>query len=320
MFTNGSPHDAPSDQARGNASFCFDAPPPSGFGVQRMFKSDGRRTQNSAASGSRAKAYGGYSYVSDSDGEYDKSVVKSAHRALQVFEFFAEYRQPANATQIAANLETPQSSASMLLRSLVALGYLHYDVETRLYSPALRFSLLGAWQQEHANVASQIIAVLKDIHDETGECVMLAEQHRHFVRYIHVLQSDDPHRVYYVPLGTLRPICTTAFGHILLAQMPEKRARELVHRGRSDGVSADFGVNIDSVMTAVAAARERGHSATSRAVEEFRSYQIAALVPQRCGAPPLAMGICGYGSEFLARRDRLIERLRFGARALAASL
>ncbi len=90
------------------------------------------------------KVHSGYRYVSSSDGEYDKSVVKSAHRVLLVFEFFAERQLPASAMEIAINLNLPQSSTSMLLRSLVSVGYLGYDSETRLYAPTLRLPLMAA--------------------------------------------------------------------------------------------------------------------------------------------------------------------------------
>ena len=36
-------------------------------------------------------------------------------------------------------------SASMLLRSLVSLGYLHYDPCARTYQPTSRVGLLGSW-------------------------------------------------------------------------------------------------------------------------------------------------------------------------------
>ena len=46
-------------------------------------------------------------------------VVKSAARTVLVFEFFSRIRRPATASEVEDSLQIPQSSASVLLRSLV---------------------------------------------------------------------------------------------------------------------------------------------------------------------------------------------------------
>src|SRR3546814_12145725 len=71
------------------------------------------------------------------------SVVKSAGRALQILEYFDDARREANMIDISRALHYPESSTSILLRSLVALGYLDYDRRKRTYRPNSRVRLLG---------------------------------------------------------------------------------------------------------------------------------------------------------------------------------
>ena len=72
-----------------------------------------------------------------------QDVVKSAARVLEVCEFFASRRMPATVRDICHGLGYPQSSTSVLLKSLHTLGYLAYDAAARCYIPASRVTLLG---------------------------------------------------------------------------------------------------------------------------------------------------------------------------------
>src|SRR5690606_38656604 len=75
----------------------------------------------------------------------DASVVKSAGRALQILEYFDAVQREASVSEISRALHCPQSSTSVLLRSLVHLGYLQNDRYRRTYYPTRRVSLLGNW-------------------------------------------------------------------------------------------------------------------------------------------------------------------------------
>src|SRR5439155_290487 len=71
--------------------------------------------------------------------------VKSAGRVLQILELFDELQREARVSEIAERLGFPQSSTSMLLKSLAQLGYLDYDPGSRTFLPSPRVALLGAW-------------------------------------------------------------------------------------------------------------------------------------------------------------------------------
>jgi DNA-binding IclR family transcriptional regulator len=253
-----------------------------------------------------------YQLVSFSDAEYEKSVVKSAHRALQVFLFLAEYHRPATASDIAVNRDFPRSSTSMLLRSLVELGYLRYCSKTRRYSPSIRLSFLVAgWQPEGVESASAILAVMQQLNRETGECVTLAEQYRHHVRYIYVVQSTGPEKMHYVPHGTLRPIVSTASGQMLLTLKSDRELKAIVHRARSQQESIDYGISLEEVVVAVQRWRSLGYAYTSRLIDDThtRTYQLAALLSKRGDNPPLSIGITSHGNRLVDRQHQIVTRL-----------
>ena len=99
------------------------------------------------------------------------SVVKSAARVLEIFEYLSDRRGPATVTEISLSLGYPQSSTSVLLKCLWNLGYLSQDPITRAYQPTSRVAQLGNWvgaSELHRNL-------LDEIHVATGEAVYLMQ-------------------------------------------------------------------------------------------------------------------------------------------------
>ncbi|WP_051346645.1 helix-turn-helix domain-containing protein [Bradyrhizobium sp. th.b2] len=101
------------------------------------------------------------------DGSADPSVVKSAHRVLRIFEYFAEIERPAAMTEIARRLNYPPSSTSALLKSLVELGYLEHDRQARTYRPTVRIALLGGWLTSERLPGATLDAITRELHEAT---------------------------------------------------------------------------------------------------------------------------------------------------------
>ena len=98
-----------------------------------------------------------------------EGVVKSAGRVLEIFEFFAHRHGPATVSEVAGTLGFPLSSTSVLLKSLLALGYLEYEPRAREYQPTIRFAVLGTWIFERLFADEEEIPRLMDeLQAETG--------------------------------------------------------------------------------------------------------------------------------------------------------
>src|SRR3546814_19151587 len=63
----------------------------------------------------------------------EPSVVKSAGRVLRILEYFDSVRREACVSEISRTMKWTQSSTSVLLKSLVSLGYLQHDRFRRTY-------------------------------------------------------------------------------------------------------------------------------------------------------------------------------------------
>ncbi|WP_296579487.1 helix-turn-helix domain-containing protein [Phreatobacter sp.] len=117
------------------------------------------------------------------------SVVKSAGRVLQILEFFDDVKREANVVEICRALGYPQSSTSVLLRSLVQLGYLAYTPKGRSYVPTSRVRVLGNWIDGNLFGEGKLIRLVNELNERTGHAIFLGVRNGLTIQYIHVVQA-----------------------------------------------------------------------------------------------------------------------------------
>src|SRR4051812_48214643 len=119
-----------------------------------------------------------------------QDIVKSADRTLRLLEFFAGVKRAATASEIQAALEIPQSSTSLLLHSLVNLGYLEFLRRGRMYRPTQRVRALGVWLAPDSSL-NQILEKLEELRKRTRETVLVARRDGPQAHYIRILLSEN---------------------------------------------------------------------------------------------------------------------------------
>lgn len=148
-------------------------------------------------------------------------------RVLGLFDAIAAARDGKSLAQLSVQLGSPKSSLLLLLRPLVASGYLlHVDHRYRLGSAAYR-------------LASDILATrdltqlmgpyMEDLVTRTRESVFLAILDREARLVTYADRIDSPQAIRYsAPVGSMRPLYCSAAGLVLLAfQEDEWRERYL---------------------------------------------------------------------------------------------
>src|SRR5262245_13976611 len=95
-------------------------------------------------------------------------LVKCAQRVLAYIEYFNVDRPTATVTDISRALSYPQSSTSVLLRCLRAMGYLYYNRGDRTYRPTARVPLLGCWAEEGNFRGGRMVDLVDTIADRVG--------------------------------------------------------------------------------------------------------------------------------------------------------
>ncbi len=234
--------------------------------------------------------------------------IKSAMRTLELLEYFRKRQAPANAAEIAAALHMPQSSTSVLLKSLVSLNYLDYDPAIRRFLPSYRVALLGDWIQRARFGDERITNIMEALGADTGETVMLGQQTGAGMQYLHVVLATLGIQVL-IQSGEIRPMSRCALGQILLSHKPNSEIRAIIRRNNADEPDPTQRIGEPAFIKEIESIRRCGFS-ESRGRMTSGSNTIGMILPSASPGPLLAIGIGGPSQRIDAKREYIIEAMR----------
>lgn len=229
------------------------------------------------------------------------NVVKSAARVLEVFEYFDSVRTESTVMDIARALNYPQSSTSVLVRSLVDLGYLQQGGKYRTYRPTPRLTLLGAWVEPMLAPDGAIIRLMDELGAATGETIILAAAYSTIVRYIYVVPATTAMRLHVGP-GTARPIVYSGAGRMFMVDMSDDRVRWLLHRYNSELPPGASKLSLASLKRELDTIRAAGYSVSFDTVTPGAGI-VAMALPASPQGMPLVVGIGGLSQTIRANSE-----------------
>jgi DNA-binding IclR family transcriptional regulator len=237
--------------------------------------------------------------------------VKSAVRVLEVLEFFDRVQREATVGEVARALGYPVSSTSMLLANLLELGYVRHGADQRSYFPTPRVTLLGSWVEPLLQPQGEILRMMSDLSEATGETIILAAPTRDQAQYLHVVPATTTMRMHVGP-GTQRPLVSSGLGRVLLSTMPEERVRQLVMRHNDGPFVQDEGrVSLAALQRELSGIRTRGYAVILRGVTPGAAL-VGMILPLELSGLPLAVGIGGWARGMRARQQEYVQLLRDG--------
>lgn len=234
------------------------------------------------------------------------AAVKSAARAFRIIEFFDEIRRSARAGEIADRLGYPQSSTSMLLNSLVRLGYLDFDPASKTYLPSIRTAVLATWRDNGCFRDGTMLTAMERLAKATGLAACLTVRTGIFTRYLHVVQHVQP-GIVHVTLTARRFAIQCAAGIMLIKHLSTGEIRALVHRTRAEHAQAPA---LDTVLDRVQAARRDGCFVSDGLVTP-ENGAVARDLPQDVtgGWQEMALSVAGDRRNVVGRVSLLAKLL-----------
>lgn len=174
---------------------------------------------------------------------------------MAILEIFREHRRPLGARDIADYLAMPRSSTNVLLRSMIARGYLRYDEANATYYPTLRVFHLGSWLIEGYLDDPALNSLLNELSARTRESVCVWV--RAGTALLAIAAQDGPQAIaLHVRTGATAPIFRSVVGTTMLAALADDKIESLIARWNRDSESP---VQRDMLMLEIAAARLRGY-------------------------------------------------------------
>jgi DNA-binding IclR family transcriptional regulator len=250
----------------------------------------------------------------DTISSLSRSVVKSAARVLKILEYFENVHCEANVIEICRALDYPQSSTSVLLRTMVALGYLQYNVKGRTYIPASKVALLGTWVNRALFRDGNIYRLFDKISELTDHPITVAVRNGAYLQYIHSAQLNAWGRPCHV-VGTTYALTSRGSGLAILSTLSEAEAGKIIRRLNSEAPNPDQRVNIIELMRRLCVIRAQGYALASDPVVPDQAE--IAMPLSIGGGMAHAIAICGSYKDLAADRTPLVDVLR---QAIAAYL
>jgi IclR family acetate operon transcriptional repressor len=243
--------------------------------------------------------------------------VKSAIRTLRLLEFFAAAEGPTTLKVAAETLSLPKSSASMLIATLVAEGYLEPAGRDGFVLPA---RLSNGW------VGGPVGAVVRAARPEMDRLLELFQETVVLgvpapsldVRIVAHRQSPLAVR-YDVSRDPVIPGWATAMGHAILSRMPEDVVRAYLRRTPRTPLTACTVTDEDALIERLRTDRIRGHSLNIDERIEGASGAAAPIVDPE-GRPRAALNVVTLTPRFQRRRAEITSALGQAAKAVETTL
>ena len=231
--------------------------------------------------------------------------IKSAHRVLEILEYFDQDRRVATVMEMSRTLNYPQSSTSELLRCLTRLGYLHYNRVRRTYSPTARVALLGAWVKPSLFRGGPVLSAIDDIAKLTGETVLLSTSANYVIQHLHVIHGSSE-RALDAHAGDELPLLHSTQGRLLLSSYRNEGIRSAVHRLNAEETDLSRHVRVAELLSEFAVLRDRGWT-----IEQDRDGVgcVAVLLPFSRHMDRLTVSIIAEPAVIAERGQEMLDLL-----------
>lgn len=242
--------------------------------------------------------------------------VKSATRAIEILELFKRIRQPRAMSEIAQALNYPQSSTTVLLKTLATLGYLYFDRRERLYFPTPKVAALGDWVPRALFGNTRTLDAMRDVHAATGESVAINIKNDVYVQYVQVLQSVHALR-FHVEEGTIRPLTQTGLGWTLMSTMTDEKIDNIVRRANIVTEKSKR-VKISDMMERIREIREKGYCYVEN-IPFLGGATICLVLPVTVHGQTAVLGLGGAVERIRQNHDRYLSVLKRAVKSVQPS-
>lgn len=237
-----------------------------------------------------------------------RAPVKSAARVLEIFEVFNECKGPLSLKEITQRLGYPQSSTTVLLKSLIVLGYLNYDRRNRTYLPSLKLASISTWIADHVVPRGPILDLMQELRQQTGETVALAVQNDIYVQYLRVIDSDHLIR-FHIPEGSMRLLTHSSFGLLFLALAPNVVAEKMIRHINAAEADPKQRRNVGELMRQIEGVRRADYCFIPNMPMEGAGT-VSMLLPWDMYGRPLAIGAGGYVGRIQPNMPEIVSIMR----------
>lgn len=210
-----------------------------------------------------------------------RSLSRSATRALDVLELFGTRRCPLRAVEIGAALDLNPSSTNQILKTMIGSGHLVFDARRKTYLPSARLTKFGRWIGELYSPGADIGDLLGEVGQRTGLVATASSPNDLFMQ---IIDSAIPEGAT-AERGLRISIFGSAVGAAYLSTLDDAEIMRLAVRARLDEG------RMHALPGEVVAVRKQGFAQGPSAYD--RIWSIALPLPAEVFQVPTVLGIAG---------------------------
>jgi DNA-binding IclR family transcriptional regulator len=245
--------------------------------------------------------------------------VRSAARVLDILEYLARLPDGASLSECVAALDLPKSSTLMLLRTVLARGYVVRDASDR-YRLNETFRLYGFGWGGHrfARLIALARPVMVMLSQAVGETVILGAAEDRCLITLDKVVSEQLIR-YDADLSTKWPFYCTAMGRTILAYATEEareRMLEIVPRAK---LTPHTVTDLDRLRAIIARVRQDGYAIVE---DEYAlgGCGIAAPIFHPEGTVFAVLDVGCVTTRYPTKRDPILRELLVATKTLSQGL
>lgn len=219
------------------------------------------------------------------EAKYSAPSVKKAFRILHAI---ADSSSGMGVSELAKRLKIGKSTVHGITSALEELGALARDPVQKKYD--VGYTLLELGRKAYNKIELWDIAKtpMETLMEDVGETVFLGTLNGDHVTILNVVESHNELKITSPP-GTRMPLLAGATGRILLAQLEEKKARELVQKKGLTRYTPKSVTDVKRFFKEVEETRKRGYAIDH---EEYLLGVTAVAAPiQNTSLPPAAIWV-----------------------------
>jgi len=235
----------------------------------------------------------------------------SVKKAFQIVQTIADSPAELGVSELSKRLKIGKSTVHGITSALEELGVLVRDPIHKKYN--IGYTLLELGRKAYGRMELRDIAriPMERLMERVGETVFVGVMNGDHVTILDVVESHNEMKITSPP-GTRLPILAGAIGKVFLAQLEERRAKEIVEKMGLKRYTLKSVVDPKKLLREVEEAKRKGYAIDD---EEYIPGVRAIAGPIRTASlPPAAIWVVGFTSSL---NDEKMEKVIFEIRRVS---
>lgn len=230
-------------------------------------------------------------------------------------ELFVTQKRALTITEISDAFGWPRSSTFNIVTTLAKKGYLYEPVGNGMYFPTGKMRLLGEQLSAAEPLPPTVHYELQELVTATGATAVVAGVAAGSGIFLDVVEAESDIR-YFARVGKSVRLETTAVGHAILSQYPEKERESILKRFKYEASNLMKQTNAEQMEKSIRASAKRGWFEW-KGTPAFGLTGVAVPLPLR--GRRLALGLGGPTFHMQNKTEKFAAALQAAAARIVKS-